>query len=254
VFDATLKVTSSSQTLKELQNVSTGSVLLATFQAGNPNAIAVTPGFYSASVNWEDGHTESSSSSANVTVVISGTTIEVFGTHTYATGSTSASQFTPAVTLSDSVNAGDATTATTTTFHVATDKTASASFTKTAPTYYTGATNASQGYYHNQYRSTLTIKNTSNAAIGGSLMIALTGLKGNSPNVTLSHALVTVGGHLYDLNITLDSAGDPVIYIPSSIVSSLNAGASLTVTLWFTESVASFVTYTPKIYSDPYDN
>jgi hypothetical protein len=125
--------------------------------------------------------------------------------------------------------------------------------TKTAPTYFIGPTNTTLGYYQNQYRSTLTIKNTGTKAIGGSLEILLSGLAANSPNVSLSNALVTVGGQLYHLAITLDSANDPVVTIPTSVLSSLAAGASLQVSPWYTETSPSFVTYTPKLFSDPLD-
>ena len=199
---------------------------------------------FGVTIDWQDG---SGLDSTHYSLSISGAQVQVFATHTYATGAS----YSPVLTLtyggSNSIVANPG-------IHVGSDVTSSVSMTKTAPTLYTGATNTSLGYYHNDYRSTLTIKNTSSAAINGSLEILLSGLAANSPNVTLQYATVTVGGTLYNLAITLDSAGDPYVYIPQSIMSRLTAGSSLAVSLWYAESASSFVSYTPKLFSDPYDN
>jgi hypothetical protein len=67
----------SSDTFTATVNVSTGSVLLATFTQGNHPQPP-----YFATVAWGDGTTDSTTT-LNVTVVVSGTLISVFGTHTY---------------------------------------------------------------------------------------------------------------------------------------------------------------------------
>jgi uncharacterized repeat protein (TIGR01451 family) len=232
----------STQTVKALQNVSTGSTLLATFSVDGSPSLQTSD--FGVTIDWKDG---SALDSTHYSLSISGNQVQVFGTHTYTAGGS----YSPVLTLtfkgSTSISANPA-------IHVGSDVTGSVSMTRTAPTLYTGATNTTLGYYHGDYRSTLTIKNTSGSAINGSLEILLAGLATNSPNVTLQYATVTVGGTLYNLAITLDSAGDPYVYIPKSIVSSLSAGSSLSIMLWYFEKTPSVVTYVPELFSDPVDN
>jgi len=228
VFNAKLSVTSAAQTLSELQNIATGSVLLATFQASS-TALSVPAGFFTASVNWEDNNTESSSSSSNVWVVVSGATIQVYGKHTYATGG----QYLPAVTLSDPVQA--AAMAATTTFNVATD------FTSQTAANRGGAVKNSNG----TYTSTLTVTNTSTMDINGTLRFVIQGLTSN-----LSKVLVKIGSAVYDLTslLTQDSLGDWVITVPKSYLAKLAKGAKLSLSLT-TSAVPN--SYTTKTFSDP---
>jgi hypothetical protein len=66
-----------------LQGVPTGSVLLATFTQGESTQAA---GGYSATVDWGDGNSDSSTeANSPVTIVVSGQTISVYGSHTYTT-------------------------------------------------------------------------------------------------------------------------------------------------------------------------
>jgi hypothetical protein len=138
--------------------------------------------------------------------------------------------------------------------NVGTDKTSSVSFKKTAPIYYTGATNTARGLYHDLYSSTLTVTNNGSAAIAGGLEILLSGLAAQSPTVTLEYVTVNVGGTLYNLAIDYDSAADPFVVVPKSVLASLGKGSSLAVSLWFGKPSSSFVTYTPQLFSDPFDN
>jgi hypothetical protein len=185
--------------------------------------------------------------STHYSVTISGTQVQVYGAHTYTVGGS----YSPVLTLT---YAGTSSIVARPALHVGSDVTSRVSMSKTAPTLYTGTTNTTLGYYQNDYRSALTITNTSSTAISGGLEVQLSGLAAASPNVTLQYATVTVGGTLYHLAITLGAAGDPYVYVPASIMSKLAAGSSLTVSLWYYESKPSFVTYTPKLFSDPYDS
>ena len=84
-----ITVTSSPQTIKDLQNIASGPIELATFQATLPDT-------FSATVAWGDGTTQSSASSAKVWLSVSGKAIIVYGEHTYTAGGS----YLPVVTLS----------------------------------------------------------------------------------------------------------------------------------------------------------
>ncbi len=62
---------------------------------------------------------------------------------------------------------------------------------------------------------------------------------------------MTVGGTIYNLAITYDSAGDPIITVPKSVLSSLAKGSSLSISLYFSESSPSFILFSAELFSDP---
>ncbi|HLN26979.1 MAG TPA: hypothetical protein VK395_04500 [Gemmataceae bacterium] len=233
-----ITVTSAPQTIKELQNIVSGPIELATFQATLPDS-------FDATVNWGDGTTQSSSSSANVWLSVSGTQIIVYGKHMYSTGAS----FVPVVTVASASYASATAQATTTTINVGKDVSTSATFKKTAAVH-----DLQKGKYNGLYESTLTVTNTSKAPISGSLEILLSGLAAQSPGVTLEYANVTIGGTTYSLSISTDSAGDPVIFLSKSILSSLAKGGSLAISLYFGEAAATFLLYSPKLFTDPFDS
>jgi len=233
-----ITVTSAPQTIKELQNIASGPIELATFQAALPDS-------FDATVNWGDGTNQTSSSSANVWLSVSGTQIIVYGKHMYSTGAS----FVPLVTVASVSNTSAMAQAMTTTINVGKDVSTSATFKKTAAVH-----DLQKGKYNGLYESTLTVTNTSKAPISGSLEILLSGLAAQSPGVTLKYANVTIGGTIYSLSISTDSAGDPVIFLSKSILSSLAKGASLAISLYFGEATPTFLLYSPKLFTDPFDS
>src|SRR5262249_47261806 len=62
----------------------------------------------------------------------------------------------------------------------------------------------------------LTITNTSGSSVTGAFAVRLSGL---TAGVTLQSATVTVGGVTYDLVITHDAAGNPIINVPPALAS-----------------------------------
>jgi hypothetical protein len=180
--------------------------------------------------NWQDGTTEPSASSGNISVVLSGTTIDVYGTHTYTT----ASGYTPQVTLSDSLQSAVSTALTK--LNVAVDATS-----QTAASPGSAAKNS-----NGKYTSTLTVTNTSSSTINGTLEVVLQGLTS-----ALTGAQLKVGSKVYNLTslLTQDSQGDYVITIPKADQASLTAGGSLLFTLTTTAAPNA---YTTKVFSSPY--
>jgi hypothetical protein len=232
--------TASAGTIKALQNIPTGSVLLTTFSVQTGQALA--PSDFSGSIDWKDG---TALDTATFSVSISGNQVRVFGRHEYTTGG----HFTPVVTLtyenSDSIAAKPAPTV-----NVGSDVTSSVTFKQTAPIHILGKGRK----YSGLYQSTLTITNIGNSAIIGGLEIALTGLTVLSPGVHLQYASVKFGGTVHNLGIAADGAKDPALFVPSTVLASLPKGGELSFTLYFSDPSASLIAYVPKAYTDPFDS
>jgi hypothetical protein len=232
--------TVSAQTVKALQNISTGSVLLAAFSVQTGQALSTA--FFSGSINWADF---SALDTTTFNVSISGAQVQVFGSHTYTTGG----QFNPAVTLTY-LNTYSVAASPPPTVNVGSDVTSSVTSKRTAPIH---NLNKASSYY-SLYQSTITVTNASSSAINGSLEFALTGLSVGSPGVALLYATVKVGGVAYNLDVTTDSAGDPVIFLSSTLVANPAPGKSVGLTLYFSNPAAILISYIPRVYSDPFDS
>ena len=188
----------STPTVNALQGIPTGSVLLATFTQGSitPSADA-----YTATVVWGDG-TSDTSTEANspLSIQISGQTISVYGTHTYATAGTQDLS----VTL---VTTGASATAYPTA--------------DVSPNVSSQISSSASGLVYNRgtglYGGTVTLTNTGTTALSGQLMIVFTGLQ--QYGVTLTNANGT------------DANGDP--YILVNLTTPLKPGQSVTFNVYF---------------------
>jgi hypothetical protein len=195
-----------------LQGYSTGKVLLAAFTQGESTQAASA---YTATVNWGDGSSDvSTEAHSPLRIVVSGQTISVYGSHVYSGTGT----YNLSVTLST------------------TDSSARASPTATvsAPTNLTSDVRATHsGFRYNSARhvfvQTITITNTS--ALMGPLELVLTNL---SANVQLANASGT------------DSNGDPYLAV-SLPDNTLDVGASITITLEFTDPMFKPITYSTQV-------
>jgi hypothetical protein len=222
----------SAATATVLQNVPSGSVLLATFTQSAPQAA----GAYLAFVDWGDNSADlSTAASPNVTVAVSGNQIQVYGTHMYATAG--AQSVTVVLMLPGSSSA-----LANATLNVASDVSSQVSTQRSGLIYNRGT---------RLFYGSLTVTNTQAAAIPGSLDVLLNNL---TPGVTLTYASVTVGSTTYQLNIAYTSNGVPYIHIPKSVLSSLAPGQSLTVSLRFRDPTMGLIGFNPEVFSDPLDN
>jgi hypothetical protein len=216
----------------DLQNQSTGSVLLATFTQGSATGTAKD---YTALVQWGDGTSDWSTAIAdNVEVVVSGTNIKVYGSHTYA----SAGNVTAEVWLTGPSNllaVADAT------VHVAADVTSQTSVQSSALTF-----NSATGLYD----GTVTVTNSGTGSIPGSLDVLFHGL---TSGVTLAQASLTVGTTTYTLKVAHDGAGDPYVHVPKKLLKSLASGAAMRISVGFKDTTAAPITYMPTVFSDPLD-
>ena len=85
---------------------------------------------------------------------------------------------------------------------------------------------------------------------GGAFGILLSDLP---QGVTLQSASVTVNGTLVNLEITHDAAGDPIVTLPKSIVSSLSAGESLPeIALTFAGTTPKHFDFNVEVFTDPF--
>ncbi len=113
---------------------------------------------------------------------------------------------------------------------------------------------SSTPYYRNPITkvttSTLTLTNKGSTSLSGEFYLVLQGL---TSGVTLQSATITIGTKTYTLTIDTTSAGDPMIVIPSSVLSSLASGKSFQIALAFNNPSNYLIKYTTKLYSDPYD-
>jgi hypothetical protein len=222
--------------VRALQDVPTGSVLLATFTVSGPVGSA---GDYTATVQWGDGSSDSSQGrNPQVTVAVSGSQIIVRGQHTYKDDGL----MFPTVTLTNAAGQSLTTPANAITVDVASDVThkvhTSQSSSSFDPT--TGLTTSTL---------TVTAKNEDDgASLSGAFDVVLTNL---TAGATLQAATVTVNGVTFNLTISTDGAGDPMIVIPRSLISSLASGQSFTLALSFSVPAGKEIDYDPDVFSDP---
>jgi hypothetical protein len=218
-----------------LQGNPTGLVLLATFAGGPTESSA---GAYQAFVHWSDGNFDSSTAAApNVTVVVSNGVVEVFGKHTFASGgaqSASVALWVP----------GNVSAEATAKIDVATNVTGQVSMTSTKP-----AKDPTTGLYG----SKITVSNPAKgSAISGSLDLLLSGLPSG---VTLVGASVTINGTTFSgLPIDHTGSGAPFVHIPTADLSSLAPGESVVVHVVFKDPTNVPITFTPSLFSDPFDS
>src|SRR5262249_21221328 len=73
-----------------------------------------------------------------------------------------------------------------------------------------------------------------------------------TPGVTLQSASMTVNGVTYDLVITYNAAGAPIINIPADVATSLAAGQSLpTINLVFSNPGNKYFSFDTEVFTDP---
>jgi hypothetical protein len=217
-----------------LQNVTSGSIKLATF---NESGGSANPTDYTATVGWGDGISNSSADpNPVVTVTISGTQVTAYGTHTFSTAGLAY----PIVTLAYG-GSSVSTAAHAIKIDVSADVSQQINSSAT-PYYYNSLTKATT--------STLTVSNKSTSNLTGEFYLALQGL---TPGVTLQSASITVGGKAYPLTLSTTGAGDPMIVIPPSLLNTLGAGQSFKIALSFSNPSNKLIKYSTKLYSDPFD-
>jgi phospholipase C len=98
----------------------------------------------------------------------------------------------------------------------------------------------------------LTITNPASATttLEGGFGVALEGV---TPGITLESATITVNGNTINLDIDYDAAGNPIITIPDSVVSSLAPGDSLPmISLKFSDPIHRHVDFDADVFSDPF--
>ena len=92
---------------------------------------------------------------------------------------------------------------------------------------------------------------TTSPTLTGEFAIVLTNL---TPGVTLQSATVTVNGVTYDLTITHDAAGNPILNIPQEVASNLSAGQSLPkISLLFGNPANKHFDFDTEVFMDPLD-
>ncbi len=215
------------------QDVPTGSVLLATFSQGTATNSAKA---YSATAAWGDGTIETTTQiKSPLNIVVTGQSIEVFGTHTF----TVTGEFAISVTIDGPFGATATSGASTV---VATDVTNDVGITRSGAIY-----NRSTKLFY----GSLSITNNTAASLSGSLDILMQGL---TSGVTLAYASVSIGSTTYSLPINQYGSGDQIIHIPQNLASSLLPGKTLTIALRFSNPSLALFDYIPKLFSDPFDN
>ena len=98
--------------------------------------------------------------------------------------------------------------------------------------------------------STLTVTNAGTTSLTGEFYLVLQGL---TPGVTLQTATITVGSKTYTLTIDKTGAGDPMIVLPPSLLSTLGAGQSFKIGLTFSNPSNKLIKDSTKLFSDPLD-
>ncbi len=227
----------STQTIPALANIPSGSVLLATFTVQSGTTLSAAN--FSGSIDWQDS---SPLDTTTFGVSVSGGQVQVYGGHTY----TAAGQYRPVVTLTFLATQTSVTARPT--LNVATNVSGAVSTLLSGPSY-----NRTDKRYHD----TLTIKNTSAAAIAGSLRVVLSAL---TAGVSLANVSVTINGVTYSsatpgsgITITTGGAGEAVINISSAILGQLAAGQSLVLSNAFSDPSGVAFGCTAMTYADPYD-
>jgi phosphodiesterase/alkaline phosphatase D-like protein len=90
---------------------------------------------------------------------------------------------------------------------------------------------------------------TTSPTLTGLFAIQLNNL---TPGVTLESATMTVDGTVYNLTITHNSAGDPIINVPAAVATSLSAGKSLPkINLLFGDPSNIFIDFSTEVFIDP---
>lgn len=221
-------VAESAGTVNALENLATGSVLLATFTQGTDTEGASN---YTATVAWGDGEVDSTTQGPSpISIVVQGQQIEVFGTHTYA----SSGPMLAIVSLTSSDGGGTA--LATPTINVTPNITNALGIARSGLVYNRGT---------RRFGGTLTITNKGTSNLSGSLDVVLTALSSNS---TLAAASIMVGNTTYSLTInTVD--GSPEIVIPQGFVNDLAPGQSLTISLSFSDPSLGSISYTPTVFA-----
>jgi hypothetical protein len=212
-----------------LQGIPTGSVLLATFSGGPSESSASA---YQAMVVWGDGSFDlSTATNPNVTIVLSGGNIEVFGTHSYSVSGGQTATVGLWIPGNVSVQAQA-------TIGVATNVTSWVQTKQSMPT---------------AKSAKITVIDPSGGSnISGSLDLLLSGLPAG---VTVADASVTVGGTTYTgLPIDLTSTGVPYIHIPTADFGILSPGNSLVLHVHFNDPLGTPITFGTNLFSDPFDS
>jgi hypothetical protein len=111
------------------------------------------------------------------------------------------------------------------------------------------ATGAAVNHATGLYTSTLTVQNISSSTFAGGFLIQLSNLPAG---VTLAGATITIGGRATTLS-TMQTAGGPLVLVPSTLVSSLAPGQSLGIALQFSNPSRKSITFGDSIFSDPTD-
>src|SRR5262249_51861013 len=99
------------------------------------------------------------------------------------------------------------------------------------------------------YHGSLKVKNISAEPLDGALSVALLSLPSG---VTLSSASVTLGGVKHTLKVTKDAAGHTLVVIPKSLLPALLPGQSVTLALAFKDPLGKTITFTPRLFSNPF--
>jgi len=211
------------------RTVPTGSVLLGSFPSG-------AGGPYSATVNWGDG-TSDTSGEANspLTIVPTGNTIQVFGSHAFA----NSGLLTVAVILTDS---GGAVATHYAAAQVAADVSSSLNVTHTAFVY-------SRQTHLEGDSLTLTAMNPTTFI--GSFDILLTGLPAG---VNLAAASVLINGVPQALTIAQDTKGDWYVHVPQSLIKGLSSGKSISISLGFADPTLTLFNFKTETFNDQFDN
>jgi phosphodiesterase/alkaline phosphatase D-like protein len=90
---------------------------------------------------------------------------------------------------------------------------------------------------------------TTNPALAGLFAIELNNL---TPGVTLDSATMSVNGVTYNLTITFDAAGDPIINVPAAVATSLAPGESLPkISLVFKNPGNKHFDFDTAVFTDP---
>jgi hypothetical protein len=218
----------SAQAVSLLQNVPSGSILLATFAQGSATQNATN---YVATVAWGDGQIDSTVSGPSpISIVVQGDQIQVYGIHTYAATGTMA-----AIVSLTSVDAGGTALATPT-ITVAASITNQVGVSRSGLIYNRGT---------KRFGGTLTIANQGTSNLSGSLEVLLSGLNSDA---TLASGSIMVGPTTYNLTIsTID--GVPEIDIPQTLVNDLAPGHSLTISLSFSDPSMGSMSYNTEVFS-----
>jgi hypothetical protein len=220
----------STQSVSLLQNVPSGSVLLATFTQGTDTQ---GPDDYTATVAWGDNQIDSSTSTPSpIMIIVQGDLIEVYGQHTYATfGAMS-------VVVGLSSTTGGGTALALPSVNVAANVTSEVGVTRSGLIYNRGT---------RLFGGTLTVTNEGTSSFNGALDVLLSGL---SSDATLASASVTIGKTTYSLSINMVN-GVPEIMIPQALVNDLAPGQSLSISLFFLDPSLGSISYTPEIFFNP---